>query len=878
MRKSTMFISGILLSVALSAQTLPKGMTDLTAEIAANDPDFHLTTQDDRPCPKTSVLTINQSETKMFFTANSGAAGNELWVTDGTAAGTQMVKDINAGTGSSNPTLLTMIGDIVYFTADDGTHGVELWSSDGTSGNTKLVADIYGGSKSSTPMLLTNFNGKLLFWAQDVVSAADNAFYMYLYDPATGNAPTMISKTQGWNSGDSNYGNIVVFAKKGLAFFVSDPSTSSTGQEVWVTNGTSAGTKLLKDVWPGAGSSSLQWLTNCNDSAVVWRENTPIVYAGADSVNYNTTLGAQLWVSDGTSAGTHLLSFYDKVAGTDGKGSDTQFAWAEYFSQVNGLLFRADDGVHGVELGISNGKDTAGTHMLADINEGSGASWPEDYAIYHGYVCFDAASNVYGAQPSYWDPADQTVKIMSNVYPGGWAWCRYLTTVQVAGKDSFLYSVGANATSGSELFVSNGIGNVADLVVDMGPGDSHPNNLRNWKDALYLTYTSFPHLYRVVYTPKAAINPLTALTFDDTNWNDTLTFVIEKKHPELFTNKKIKAEILGTDNSFRISNTKNGTYGFTCKSAGNDVIDTMYVVAGKYLDPDSFVHNVKLRLTAIGIDSLTLYITSIVSPSFRYEKLYHVVCGNETASLTGVSLGENNSAFDQLYGADPVTGKNWGYISSEWSMSGSTQWAGEREIHDKAFGPGKGMIYKFQVDNGDYMVWVGFHEFWGQRVEKLKITGVDTINLTTPTSYEWYKNEVSVTGGQIEVDVQCAADNGYMNNILIGKIGTATCYDDLCAYRDSLYKSTLTSATKISVNNNLVLYPNPSTGIFNLKADPGNFKSYEVVDITGRQILRGSITENNTTINLSDKNCGIYIIKAYIDQNNISYQRVIIQR
>jgi ELWxxDGT repeat protein len=700
---------------------------------------------------------------------------------------------------------------------------------------------------------------------------------MYIYDPASGNPPTQISKVQGTNSGDSNYGYVAVLAKKNLAFFVSDPATPTTGQEVWVTDGTSIGTKLLKDVWPGVGASSLQWITNYNDSAVIWRENTPIGYAGADSVNYTGSLDQQLWVTDGTPAGTHLLSFFNKKVNTNGGGTNTQFAWAKYFPQLNGMLFRADDGTHGVELSITNGKDAAGTHQLFDINEGSGDSWPEDYAIYHGYVCFDANSNVYGAQPSYWDPASQSVKLMSNVYPGGWAWCRYLTTVTVAGKDSFLYSVGANATSGSELFASTGIGNVAELIVDMGPGNSNPNNLRNWQDALFLTYTSFPHLYKVVYAPKAAINPLTALTFDDSNWNDTLAFVIGKVHPELFTNKQIRAQILGTDSSFRISNKKTGPYGFTCKSAGNDTYDTLYVVAGRYLNPDAFVHNVELSLTSPGVDPLTPFITSIVAPSFRYEKLYHVVCGKESPTISGVSLGGYNSTFDQVYGADASTGKNWGYISSDWSMSGSTQWAGEREIHDKAFGPGKGMIYKFQVENGDYMVWVGFHEFWGQRAEKLKITSVDTINLTTPLGYEWYKNTVTVTGGEIEIDVQCAKDNAYLCNIIIGKVGAASCYDATCTLRDVLYASRGidTGISNVLSNNNNSVYPNPSIGVVTLTANPAISKKYEVIDITGKVIQSGKITGTSTVLDLSNQN-GVYLIKTYGDKGKVDLQKVII--
>src|SRR5262249_39719521 len=53
--------------------------------------------------------------------------GRELWRSDGTAAGTVLVKDINPGSGSSNPEGLTLSGGHLFFTADDGVHGVELW-------------------------------------------------------------------------------------------------------------------------------------------------------------------------------------------------------------------------------------------------------------------------------------------------------------------------------------------------------------------------------------------------------------------------------------------------------------------------------------------------------------------------------------------------------------------------------------------------------------------------------------------------------------------------------------------------------------------------------------------------------------------------------
>ena len=63
----------------------------------------------------------------------------------------QMVLDINPSTLSSNPSEMVAIGSTTYFTADDGVHGVELWKSDGTAAGTVLVKDINPGSAGSDP-------------------------------------------------------------------------------------------------------------------------------------------------------------------------------------------------------------------------------------------------------------------------------------------------------------------------------------------------------------------------------------------------------------------------------------------------------------------------------------------------------------------------------------------------------------------------------------------------------------------------------------------------------------------------------------------------------------------------------------------------------
>ena len=87
------------------------------------------------------------------------------------AGNLELVKDINPLTGSSNPSNSIAIGTTLYFTANDGVSGVELWKSDGTAAGTVRVKDIRSGTSSSSPDLLTNVSGTL-FLSRMTVRAA----------------------------------------------------------------------------------------------------------------------------------------------------------------------------------------------------------------------------------------------------------------------------------------------------------------------------------------------------------------------------------------------------------------------------------------------------------------------------------------------------------------------------------------------------------------------------------------------------------------------------------------------------------------------------------------------------------------------------------
>lgn len=104
---------------------------------------------------------------RLFFTADDGVHGRELWLTDGTAEGTRIL-DTATGALPGNPENLTVVGDKLFFTADDGAHGRELWVSDGTAAGTRMVGDLRPGAAGSNPEELVALNGRVYFRAFDV--------------------------------------------------------------------------------------------------------------------------------------------------------------------------------------------------------------------------------------------------------------------------------------------------------------------------------------------------------------------------------------------------------------------------------------------------------------------------------------------------------------------------------------------------------------------------------------------------------------------------------------------------------------------------------------------------------------------------------------
>jgi len=344
----------------------------------------------------------------LFFTAFQDGIGIELWKSDGTEAGTVLVKDINPGPGSSFPGGLTAVNSTLFFGAFRPDTGYELWKSDGTAAGTVLVKDVYPGPGSSYLGGLTAVNGTLFFRA---------------FDPSTGSE---LWKSDGTEAGTvlvkdvypgpgSSYPDGLTAVNGTLFFGAFDPST---GYELWKSDGTEAGTVLVKDIAAGAYSSGATPLVGVNGVLLF-------------GTSYPYPLGG-LWRTDGTEAGTTLIQdgisttnlgircasgaatvndivvfvvrrgFRCELWRSDGVTADflttSILPTSSALRMVSGLvLFTGYDAPHGAEPWATDGTSVG---MIQDIAPGAAWSFPQFFTPVGNLVYFQADDHVVG--PELW--------------------------------------------------------------------------------------------------------------------------------------------------------------------------------------------------------------------------------------------------------------------------------------------------------------------------------------------------------------------------------------------------------------------------------------------------------------------------------------------
>ncbi|HVV37874.1 MAG TPA: ELWxxDGT repeat protein [Acidimicrobiales bacterium] len=229
---------------------------------------------------------------KLYFAADDGVHGRELWVSDGTSDGTTMVKDIDPGASSSGPAIMQVAAGTIWFHADDGSVGAELWKSDGSTAGTSLVKDIAAGATSSGLGAFTAFAGKVYFGAAEPSHGEE----LWATD-GTSDGTTMVKDI---NPGaGSGTGGLLHPLSSTLAVFAADDGVHGT--ELWKTDGTTNGTTMLKDI--NVPSTQVGGEEPGSDPSIGNASGGKTVFYANDGTN-----GPQPWVSDGTLPGTFALA------------------------------------------------------------------------------------------------------------------------------------------------------------------------------------------------------------------------------------------------------------------------------------------------------------------------------------------------------------------------------------------------------------------------------------------------------------------------------------------------------------------------------------------------------------------------------------------
>lgn len=428
----------------------------------------------------------------VVFDAQSFSSGLEMWRTDGTAAGTYILKDIKPGPESGRDVNwyedihIELFNGVLYFAADDGIHGTELWRTDGTTAGTRMVADIAPGGMGSCPSGFTSYDGNLYFAASHVgckdvhleageeAPAQPETRIFNLPPPSTFGGDIELWRTDGTPSGtrrvldintkkddaisfglggnDGSYpGEFCVY--KGFLYF--GAANGFHGWELWRTDGTSTGTTMIRDINPGANHGTPKDFTVFNNL---------LFFAADDGVH-----GSEIWYSDGFPAGTRL--FVDLFPGQDsGANHLTSFIYKDH------LYFEPEayGGLPGYRLWRTDGTPSH-TRLFKDISPlallpGNDQNEVQKHmSVFNGLLYFVAVNDKFEQQLWQSDGTPQGTRVSLDIAVGP-----YLRTY-----GDFLYMNAYDNAFGAELWRTDGTAGGTKLVSDInpGPGSSSPGEL-----------------------------------------------------------------------------------------------------------------------------------------------------------------------------------------------------------------------------------------------------------------------------------------------------------------------------------------------------------------------------------------------------------------
>lgn len=442
---------------------------------------------------------VSNGGNKVFCNAKDTTQGMQLWISDGTDAGTvkltHFVRDSRYNNATTVSRLCSNNQGSVYFSVAAANHG--LWLSDGTPGGTRAVLDLTSSTTTGAVTPLKMMGTRLLF------TAATNQGPELWSTDGTPAGTQVLAKGSSFELMPAEAGDL-------RQFFVCNWDSAPT---LWLTDGTPAGTRLIKTL--GNSGYRLSPLAPGIHQGVLY-------FGGDDAYNYQA---GDLWRSDGTTSGTFVLRtlapkpYWGTYATPLFLGDTMYFVSDPYFSHQD--LWRSDGSAPGtwkfdfnnypldpfkiVHLQILKQK-----LYIFTVNTSGGGLYVSDGAtpayVTGSYMDFiDIYHDI--SQPAFCQSTDQFMIFAghnslwrSDGTSTGTLLLSALsidterTFIQVPGQNAWLFT---NKTSdfGNELWWSDGTVQGTKLLADVipGSGGAYPRALAISGDRLFFTARDAAH-------------------------------------------------------------------------------------------------------------------------------------------------------------------------------------------------------------------------------------------------------------------------------------------------------------------------------------------------------------------------------------------------
>ena len=779
-----------------------------------------------------------------------------------------MVKDIKVGGGSSYPyNFSKSYGGFIYFSANDGIIGAELWRTDGTLAGTTLVKNICAqGNSGSYPSNFTVLGTQLIFQANNDSIYGNNYELWQTNGTAAGTTLLKNIYTDTVNTANGFYNGMAV-VNNNLIFSVYQ---DSIGEELYMSNGTTAGTQFLKDINIGTNSSYPNSYTTVG--AITF-------FSADDGVN-----GTELWKTDGTTAGTMLVKDINTFSGS---GSNPY----SFLAMGNFMYFRADDGVNGSELWKTDGS-LGGTTLVMDINP-TGNSYPKALEVFGGFVYFYADNGINGYE--LWKTDGTTTTLVADINVGAGSSYPEITGNSVLGSFMYfkandgssdklfktdgtvtmplgvsmnnsefavlgnkLYFAATDAINGEELWYSDGTNTALVKDINAGTDDSYPYNFIVLGNSLYF----------------AAYNVITGEELWKSDGTAAGTMLVKdirvgssNSNIDNLTALNGRIYFSAIDGIFgyelwQSDGTTTGTIQFDINPGANSSYPRYLTVMNNEL-----YFRAKTELNGEELWKLT------PSTAVSTASIATAYCKGAATTVSFTAFGTVNSGNVYTAQLSDANGAFTSPVTIGSVTSSSLQGSVPAIIPASAVA---GSAYRIRVSSSNVSA------NGSDNGSNITINALPAINVVSSATAICTGNTATITASGITSYTWSNTANtaAIIVTPTINTTYSVSGTDANGCANNALYTQTVSTCTGINelTNSvfNTIVFPNPTAGVLTINTNRtlGNDATVEIMNTIGAIVYKQTVSVSNLTINVSGLSSGVYYLKL-ISNNTISNAKFI---